>query len=59
LLLDNTEGWGPQALARIVHVLERSPAGKALAAVEPVKSAFLRGVVGAARLTSGKSADLF
>ena len=59
LLLDNTEGWGPQALARIVHVVEHTPAGKALVAIEPVKSVFLRGVVNAARLTSGKTAALY
>lgn len=59
LLLDNTEGWGAQALARIVQVVEGTPAGKALAAIEPVKSVFLRAVVSAAKMTSGKSADLF
>jgi len=59
LLLDNTEGWGAQALARMVHVVECTPAGKALAAIEPIKSVFLRGVVGAARLAGGKGADLF
>lgn len=59
LLLDNTEGWGPQALARIVQAVERTPAGKALAAIEPVKSVFLRTVSGGAKLMAGKSAALF
>jgi NAD-dependent dihydropyrimidine dehydrogenase PreA subunit len=59
LLLDNTEGWGPQALARIVGAVERTPAGKALAAIEPVKSIFLRGVVTAAKRTGGEAAGQF
>lgn len=59
LLLDNTEGWGPQALARIVQAVEVTPAGKALAAIEPVKSVFLRAVVNAAKITGGKGAQLF
>ncbi len=49
LLLDNVEGWAPQALARIVQVVEHTPVGPALAAVEPLKSVFLRAVVTAAR----------
>ena len=59
LLLDNIEGWAPQALARIVHVVEHSPVGPALAAVEPLKSVFLRAVVLAARQSTGKRAGLF
>ena len=59
LLLDNIEGWAPQALARIVHVVEHTPVGEALVAVEPLKSVFLRAVVTAARRSSGKSAGLF
>ncbi len=59
MLLDNLEGWAPQALARIVQVVEHTPVGPALAAVEPLKSIFLRAVVTAARQSSGKSAGLF
>ena len=59
MLLDNIEGWAPQALARIVQVVEHTPVGPALAAVEPLKSVFLRAVVTAARQSAGKSAGLF
>jgi hypothetical protein len=59
LLLDNTEGWGPHALARIVRTVERTPAGRALAAVDPIKSIYLRTVVSAAKLTSGRASSLF
>ncbi len=59
MLLDNLEGWAPQALARIVQVVEHTPVGPALAAVEPLKSIFLRAVVTAARQSGGKSAGLF
>jgi ferredoxin len=59
LLLDNTEGWGPHALARIVRAVERTPAGRALAAVDAIKSIYLRTVVGAAKLTSGRASSLF
>jgi NAD-dependent dihydropyrimidine dehydrogenase PreA subunit len=58
LLLDNTEGWGAHALARIVHVLEQTPPAAALLAVDSIKSVFLRGVVAAARRTSPKTAAL-
>jgi ferredoxin len=58
LLLDNTEGWGSHALARIVHVLEQTPPAAALLAVDSIKSVFLRGVVAAARRTSPKTAAL-
>ena len=59
MLLDNLEGWAPQALARIVQVVEHTPVGPALAAVEPLKSVFLRAVVTAGRQSGGKSAGLF
>lgn len=58
LLLDNLEGWGGEALARVVQVLERTPAAAAVTAIEPLKSIFLRGVVGATRATGGKGAAL-
>jgi ferredoxin len=58
LLLDNLEGWGPEALARVVQVLERTPLAAAVNAIAPLKSIFLRGVVQAARAGSGKAAEL-
>lgn len=58
LLLDNLEGWGPQALARVVQVLERTPLATAVTAIEPLKSLFLHGVVSAARGGAGKAAEL-
>ncbi len=42
LLLDETEGWTPHALARVLHVLEQTPPAQALRAVEPLRSTFLR-----------------
>jgi ferredoxin len=58
LLLDNLEGWGGEALGRIVHVLEHMPGAAALASIEPLKSTFLKTVVQAARATGGKAASL-
>ena len=52
LLMDNTEGWGPHALARIVQVLEKTPVQKALVAIEPLKSAFLHAVVGGVKIAA-------
>lgn len=58
LLLDNLEGWGAEALARVVQVLERTPVAAALTAIAPLRSIFLRGVVQAARGGAGKAAEL-
>lgn len=60
LLLDNTEGAGLRALARVVPVLEKTPLPKAIVAVEPLKlkSALLRAVIHGARATAGQSASL-
>lgn len=58
MLLDNLEGWGPQALARVVQVVERTPVGKAAAAIAPLRSIFLQGVTQAARATAGKAGEL-
>lgn len=49
LLLDNVEGWGAAALARVVQVVERTSITTALWAIEPLKSAFLSGIVRSAR----------
>ncbi len=48
LLLDETEGWTAHTLARVLRVLEQTPPAKALRAVEPLRSTFLRLFVAAA-----------
>ncbi|NTW02719.1 MAG: 4Fe-4S dicluster domain-containing protein, partial [Oscillochloris sp.] len=53
LLLDNVEGWGAAALARVVQVVERTSITTALWAIEPLKSAFLSGIVRSARSGDG------
>lgn len=58
LLCDNTEGWGFHAVARIVQILEKTPLPKAILAIEPLKSTFLKTVVSGARIVGGKSASL-
>ncbi len=58
LLLDNLEGWGAEALAHVVQVVERTPLPAAINAIAPLKSIFLHGVVEAARASTGKAADL-
>jgi ferredoxin len=45
LLVDTLAGAGPHAVARVLQVLERSPAGVALRAVEPLRSVYLRGLL--------------
>jgi NAD-dependent dihydropyrimidine dehydrogenase PreA subunit len=42
LLVDTLPGAGPHAVARVLHVLERSPLGVATRAVEPLRSVYLR-----------------
>jgi NAD-dependent dihydropyrimidine dehydrogenase PreA subunit len=46
LLVDTLAGAGPHAVARVLQVLERSPVGEAMRAVEPLRSAYLRGLLG-------------
>ncbi|NTV62324.1 MAG: 4Fe-4S dicluster domain-containing protein [Oscillochloris sp.] len=58
LLLDNLEGWGYEALARVVQLIERTPFTAAINAIEPLKSTFLAGIVRAARASGGKAASL-
>ena len=45
LLVDTLPGAGPHAVARVLQVLERSPVGVAIRAVEPLRSAYLRGLL--------------
>lgn len=58
LLLDNLEGWGAQALARVVGVLEQTPLPLAINAIEPLKSTFLSAIVRVARASGGATASL-
>lgn len=46
LLLDTVSGTGPRAVARVLQALERSAPGTALRAVEPLRSVFLRALLG-------------
>jgi ferredoxin len=48
LLLDQVQGWGPHALARVLHVLEQTPPARALVAIDPLRSVFLDALLGAA-----------
>jgi hypothetical protein len=45
LLYDLSEREGAHALARALRVLERTPVARRLAAIEPLRSTFLRGLV--------------
>ena len=45
LLFDQVEGFGPHAIARVLHVLEQTPPARALVAIEPLRSSFLRAMV--------------
>lgn len=61
LLVDTLAGAGPHAVARVLQVLERSPVGVAVRAIEPVRSVYLRGLLavihaGAAKATRGAPA---
>ncbi len=58
LLLDNLEGWGYEALAHVLQVLERTPVTTAINAITPLKSTFLNAIVRAARKSGGKAASL-
>ena len=58
LILDNTEGWGYQALGRMIQVLEATPPYKAARAVKPLRSAFLNTIVSGVKASSGKAKDI-
>ncbi len=47
LLVDQLDGAGAHAVARVLHVLEQTPPARALVAIEPLKSTFLRLMVAA------------
>jgi NAD-dependent dihydropyrimidine dehydrogenase PreA subunit len=46
LLVDTLPGAGPHAVARVLQVLERSPVGVAIRAIEPLRSVYLRTLLG-------------
>ena len=52
VLFDDPEKLSHRALGRLVGLLERSPVFKAAMAVSPLRSAFLRGIVGGAKMSS-------
>ena len=58
LILDNTEGWGYQALGRMIQVLEATPPYKAARAVKPLRSAFLNTIVSGVKASSGKAKEI-
>ena len=58
LLFDNVEGLGAQALARAVQVIEKLPPTQALLAIAPLRSAYLTGVVSAAKRMTPASAEI-
>jgi len=58
MLLDNLEGWGYEALARVIQVIEKTPFPTVVNAIAPLKSTFLSAIVQAARKSGGKSASL-
>lgn len=58
LLLDNLEGWGPEALARVVQMVEKTPFTAVVNAIAPLKSTFLAAVVQAARISGGKASSI-
>ncbi|MBK8049970.1 MAG: 4Fe-4S binding protein [Anaerolineales bacterium] len=58
LLMDNAEGLGPHAVARVVQLLEKTPLPAAINAIEPLHSAFLATTLRGAHLMAGQSAQL-
>jgi ferredoxin len=55
LLLDTVPGAGPQAMARVLQALEKSPPAQALRAVEPLRSVFLRALLAVVHAGAGVS----
>lgn len=58
VLFDDPERLSYRALGRVIQVLEQSPPARALVAIEPLRSAFLKGVVATARQLSGGADEL-
>jgi ferredoxin len=53
LILDNADGWGYQALGRMIGVLEKTSPYKAAMAVKPLRSVFLNTMVSGVKLSAG------
>ena len=53
IVFENPERLSFRALGRVIQALEKSPPVRATAAIEPLRSAFLRGVVGGINRFSG------
>jgi hypothetical protein len=58
LLMDDPQRLSHRALRSILRVLERSPISKAVMAIRPVRSVFLRILVRGAKTASGQMRDL-
>ncbi|NNJ08749.1 4Fe-4S binding protein [Chloroflexales bacterium ZM16-3] len=58
LLLDNLEGWGYEAVARVVQMIEKTPFTTVVNAIAPLKSTFLSAIVKAARSSGGDASSL-
>lgn len=58
MIFDDPEKLSHRALGRVVRLLEHSPVFKAAMAVRPVRSAFLRTIVAAAKKASGELTGL-
>ena len=56
LIFEQPERMSGRALKRIVAAVEGSPPYKAAKAIAPLRSAFLSGIVKAAKLTAGDAA---
>jgi len=59
LLFDNPQKLTHRALARIVGAIEKSPPFQAALAIKPLRSAFLSGLVAAAKKQSGEAREMF
>ena len=58
LLVDTLDGAGPHAVARALAILKASRPGMAAAAVEPLRSVFLRGLLAAVHAGSRAAAPV-
>ncbi len=59
LLFDAPDKLSHRALARVIHVIERSPPFRAAMAVKPLRSTFLNAMVKGAKKMTGTMADQF
>jgi hypothetical protein len=59
MIFDDPERLSHRALGRIIHAIEHSPPFKATLAIAPLRSLFLSGAVGTARLLTGRIGSQF